>query len=184
MNGSFPRHDGSIGQLPRDKNGTFSHNFFNTDAIWGAYWNLTQLWALSYPERYSDFVHTQLAIYKERGWFGDGIANSNFVSGVGTNFVGLTIAGAYQAGIRDYDTDLAYQAIKANELSGRNRPVGSGKLDVGAFVERGMYPTWKRIKPILLAPTFRPPTPWNTVSAPLQPPNWRKPWASSPITSN
>ncbi|PQA54989.1 GH92 family glycosyl hydrolase [Siphonobacter curvatus] len=140
VNGSFPRHDGSIGQLPRDKNGKFSHNFYNTDAIWGAYWNLTQLWALSYPERYSDFVHTQLEIYKERGWFGDGIANSNFVSGVGTNFVGLAIAAAYQAGIRDYDTDLAFRAIQANELSGRNRPVGSGKLDVEAFVKRGYVP--------------------------------------------
>lgn len=140
VNGTFPRHDGSIGQLPRDTNGKFSHNFYNTDAIWGAYWNLTQLWALSYPERYSDFVHTQLEIYKERGWFGDGIANSNFVSGVGTNFVGLAIAAAYQAGIRDYDTDLAFRAIQANELRGHHRPVGSGKLDVEAFVKRGYVP--------------------------------------------
>ncbi len=140
VNGSYPKHDGSIGQLPRDKNGKFSHNFYNTDAIWGAFWNLTQLWALSYPERYNDFVQTQLEIYKERGWFGDGIANSNFVSGVGTNFVGLAIAAAYQAGIRDYDTQLAYQAIRANELSGKNRPVGSGKLDVEAFVSRGYVP--------------------------------------------
>ncbi|CCH01610.1 alpha-1,2-mannosidase [Fibrella aestuarina BUZ 2] len=140
VNGSYPRHDGGIGQLPRDKNGKFSYNFYNTDAIWGAYWNLTQLWALSYPERYTDFVQTQLAVYKERGWFGDGIANSNFVSGVGTNFVGLAIAGAYQAGIRDYDTNLAYQAIRANERNGRNRPVGSGKLDVEAFVKRGYVP--------------------------------------------
>jgi len=140
VNGSYPRHDGTIGQLPRDKKGGFSYNFYNTDAIWGGYWNLTQLWALSYPERYTDFVQTQLAIYRERGWFGDGIANSNFVSGVGTNFVGLAIAGAYQAGIRDYDTNLAYEAIKANELSGRNRPVGSGKLDVEAFVKRGYVP--------------------------------------------
>jgi predicted alpha-1,2-mannosidase len=60
VNGNFPRHDGSIGQLPKDKNGNFSYNFYNTDAIWGAFWNLTQLWALSYPERYRDFVHTQL----------------------------------------------------------------------------------------------------------------------------
>lgn len=140
VNGSYPRHDGGIGQLPRDKKGRFSYNFYNTDAIWGAYWNLTQLWALSYPERYTDFVQTQLAVYKERGWFGDGIANSNFVSGVGTNFVGLAIAGAYQAGIRDYDTNLAYEAIRANERNGRNRPVGSGKLDVDAFVKRGYVP--------------------------------------------
>jgi predicted alpha-1,2-mannosidase len=140
VNGNFPRHNGSIGQLPKDKNGNFSYNFLNTDAIWGGYWNLTQLWALSYPEHYRDFVHTQLALYKERGWFGDGIANSNFVSGVGTNFVGLAIAAAYQAGIRDFDINLAYEAIKKNELSGKNRPVGSGKMDVQAFIEKGYSP--------------------------------------------
>ncbi len=140
VNGNFPRHDGSIGQLPRAANGTFSHDFYNTDAIWGAYWNLTQLWALSYPEHYSNYVHTQLEIYKERGWFGDGIANSNFVSGVGTNMVGLAIAAAYQAGVRDYDIALAYDAVKANEVSVKNRPVGSGKTDVKAFVDRGFSP--------------------------------------------
>jgi predicted alpha-1,2-mannosidase len=140
VNGSFPKHDGTIGVLPKDKQGRFSYNFYNTDAIWGAYWNLTQLWALSYPSHYNDYVHTQLEIYKERGWFGDGIANSNFVSGVGTNMVGLAITGAYQAGIRDYDTQLAYKAIRSNELDGPDRPVGSGKQDVPAFVKYGYSP--------------------------------------------
>jgi predicted alpha-1,2-mannosidase len=137
VDGSFPRHDGTIGRMPRGAKG---RNFINTDAIWGGYWNLTQLWSLSYPQRYSDYVNTQLELYKERGWFGDGIANSNFASGVGTNFVGLAIAAAYQAGIRDFDTALAYQAIRANELSGLNRNVGSGKIDVEAFVRHGYVP--------------------------------------------
>ncbi len=135
VNGSYPQYDGTIGQLP-DKD----VNFYNTDAIWGAFWNLTQLWALSYPEHYRDYVQTQLAVYQQRGWFGDGIANSNFVSGVGTNFVGLAIAGAYQAGIRGYDTKLAYEAIKANELEWQNRNPGSGKMDLKAFIERDFVP--------------------------------------------
>jgi len=140
VNGNFPRHDGSIGQLPKDAKGKFSYNFMNTDAIWGGFWNLTQLWALSYPSHYSDFVHTQLEIYKERGWFGDGIANSNFVSGVGTNFVGLAIAGAYQANIRDYDLNLAYKAILGNEIGYQNRLVGSGKMDTKSFISKGYVP--------------------------------------------
>lgn len=140
VNGKFPRHDGSIGQLPKDAKGRFSYNFMNTDAIWGGFWNITQLWALSYPSHYSDFVHTQLEIYKERGWFGDGIANSNFVSGVGTNFVGLAIAGAYQADIRDYDLNLAYKAVLGNELNDQNRLVGSGKMDTRSFVAKGYVP--------------------------------------------
>ncbi|HRP57042.1 glycoside hydrolase family 92 protein, partial [Agriterribacter sp.] len=114
--------------------------FMNTDAIWGAFWNITQLWALCYPERYSNYVHTQLQVYRDKGWFGDGIANSEYVSGVGTNFVGLAIAGAYQAGIRNYDIALAYEAVKANELNWENRKVGSGKMDTKAFVEHGFVP--------------------------------------------
>lgn len=140
VNGDFPKQDGTVGHLAADKNGNFTHNFYNTDAIWGGYWNLTQLWALSYPEHYSNFVQTQLEIYKQRGWFGDGIANSNFVSGVGTNFVGLAIAAAYNIGLRDYDVPLAYQAIKKNELGYKNRLVGSGKMDLKSFLDNGYSP--------------------------------------------
>ena len=140
VNGDYPKQDGTIGQLPADKNGDFTYNFYNTDAIWGGYWNLTQLWALSYPEHYTNFVHTQLEIYKQRGWFADGMVNSNFASGVGTNMVGLAIAGAYNIGLRDYDVNLAYEAVKKNEMGYKDRLVGSGKMDVKEFLDRGYSP--------------------------------------------
>jgi predicted alpha-1,2-mannosidase len=137
VNGAYPMHGGKIGQLSGKEK---QYGFINTDAIWGGYWNLTQLWSWSYPEWYERFVHTQLRIYQDRGWFGDGIANSEYVSGVGTNFVGLAIAGAYQAGIRDYDVNLAYQAVKNNELGWENRLPGAGKLDTKAFLKYGYSP--------------------------------------------
>jgi predicted alpha-1,2-mannosidase len=138
VNGDYPKHGGAIGHSSSadDPN----KQFINTDAIWGAYWNITQLWALSYPQWYSSYVYTQLQLYKDRNWFGDGIANSHYVSGVGTNMVGLAIAAAYQVGIRSYDVNLAYEAVKANELDWKDRPVGSGKMDVKAFVKHGFSP--------------------------------------------
>ena len=139
VNGAYPMHGGRTGQL-KQTNGKEVSEFMNTDAIWGAFWNITQLWALSYPARYNSYVNTQLQIYRDKGWFGDGIANSEYVSGVGTNFVGLAIAAAYQAGIRNYDVALAYEAVKANELNWRNRKEGSGKMDTKAFVEHGFVP--------------------------------------------
>ena len=140
VNGAYPKHGGSIGQLPVQKDKTLKAEFINTDAIWGGYWNITQLWALSYPEWYGSFVNTQLQLYKDRGWFGDGIANSEYISGVGTNFVGLAIAAAYNSGIRNYDTALAYQAVKANDMNYKNRILGAGKLDTKAFLEYGYVP--------------------------------------------
>jgi predicted alpha-1,2-mannosidase len=141
VNGSYPKHGGKTGKLPKVKGESGpGFEFINTDAIWGAFWNLTQLWSLSYPELYGNFVNTHLQIYKDRGWFGDGIANSEYISGVGTNFVGLAIASAYEAGIRNYDVNAAYQAVKANDLNWKNRPIGSGKMDTKAFLKYHFVP--------------------------------------------
>ena len=137
INGAYPKNDGGVGQIPLGKNGKPVHNHYNTDAIWGGFWNLTQLWAISYPEYYSDWIKSQLLVYKDAGWLGDGIANSKYVSGVGTNFVTLAMASAYMAGIRDFDVNLAYEASLKNEVDGKDRPAGAGKLDVDRFVKYG-----------------------------------------------
>ena len=138
--GSYPRNDGSNGTIPLDHAGQPQFTFCNTDAVWGAYWNLTQLWMLSWPDYYNDLVQTHLQVYRDSGWFGDGLANSRYVSGVGTNFVGLFIAGAWQMGIRDFDVELAYKAALKNEMEYKDRPAGAGKLDVRCFVEDGVIP--------------------------------------------
>lgn len=140
VNGAYPKNDGTIGQLPLNADGTPQFNFYNTDAVWGAFWNLTQLWTLAWPEYYNDFVQTHLQVYKDTGWFSDGLANSRYVSGVGTNYVGLIIASAYNCGIRNYDIDLALEAALGNELAWENRPLGAGKMDVKSFVTTGFIP--------------------------------------------
>ena len=139
VNGSYPRNDGSVGQIPL-KDGKPIHNLYNTDAAWGAQWNLTQVWALAYPEYYSDYISSHLLVYKDAGWLADGIANSRYVSGVGTNLLSTVIAGAYQCGIRDFDVNVAYEACLKNELDGENRPLGAGKVDTRYFVEYGYVP--------------------------------------------
>lgn len=139
VNGAYPKHDGTIGQVPME-NGKPKYRMFNTDAMWGGQWNLTQLWALAYPEHLSEFVSSTLQEYKDCGWLADGLANSKYVSGVGTNQLPLMIDAAYQCGIRDFDLDLAYDACLKNELDGEHRPEGAGKDDTADFVELGYAP--------------------------------------------
>lgn len=140
VDGSYPRNDGTVGKIYADAAGKPQFMFCNTDAVWGAYWNLTQLWTLCWPQYYQDLVQTHLQVYRDSGWFGDGLANSRYVSGVGTNFVGLFIAGAWQMGICDFDVKTAYEAALKNEMEYRDRPAGAGKLDVKWFVEDGLIP--------------------------------------------
>lgn len=140
VNGAYPRNDGTVGQIPLDRSGKPLHSHYNTDAVWGAYWNLETLWALAYPEYYNDFINSQMLVYNETGWLGDGIANSRYVSGVGTNMTSIAFVGAYNSGIRNFDVEKAYQAALKNETESRDRLEGAGKLDVGQFVERGWVP--------------------------------------------
>ena len=140
VNGAYIKNNGAIGQIPLNSSGKPVYNHYNTDAIWGAFWNLTQLWAIAYPDYLNEFVSCQLDIYRDCGWLADGIATSNFVSGVGTNFTGQVIASAFNRGIRNYDIEDAYEAILRNELGWQNRPKGVGKADTKVFNERGYVP--------------------------------------------
>ena len=140
VNGAYPRNDGSIGQIEKGADGKPLHNHYNTDAIWGGMWNLTQLWALAYPDYYSDWVKSQLLVYDDAGWLGDGIANSKYVSGVGTNFTSLAIAAAYNVGIRDFDVAKGYEAALKNEIGYEGRIEGAGRMDNILFVQKGYAP--------------------------------------------
>lgn len=140
VNGAYPKNDGTVGQIELGKDGKPVHNHYNTDAIWGGYWNLTPLWALAYPEYYNDWCASQLLVYKDAGWLGDGIACSKYVSGVGTNMVSIALAGAYNSGIRDFDIESMYAAARKDNLEWRDRIEGAGKMDVRRFVEDGYVP--------------------------------------------
>lgn len=143
-NGYYPKNNGTVGRIALDEEGNPVHQHYNTDAIWGGFLNLTQLWSLAYPEYYSDWIKSQLLVYQDAGWLGDGIACSKYVSGVGTNFTSLAIAAAYNCGIRDFDVQQGYEAALKNEVEWRGRLEGAGKMDVRQFVERGYSPYEKR----------------------------------------
>ena len=145
-NGYYPKNNGTVGRIALDEEGNPVHQHYNTDAIWGGFWNLTQLWSLAYPEYYSDWIKSQLLVYQDAGWLGDGIACSKYVSGVGTNFTSLAIAAAYNCGIRDFDVQQGYEAALKNEVEWRGRLEGAGKMDVRQFVERGYSPYEKRFE--------------------------------------
>ncbi len=139
-NGQYPKNDGTVGQIALNAQGTPAYHHYNTDAVWGAFWNLTQLWSLVYPQYFHDFVQTQLDHFKDSGWLSDGLAAGKFVSGVGTNFTGLVVGSALLKGVGTYDDSLAYAAVRKNELEWRERVPGAGKADVKVFVEKGYVP--------------------------------------------
>jgi len=140
VNGQYPRHDDGIGQIPFNKQGVPAYNHYNTDGIWGGFWNLGQLWALVYPGYQSEYMQSNLDFAKETGWLHDGLAVGKHSNGVQTNFNGLMLAATYNCGIRDFNIEEAYQVAYKNETGYRDRPFGSGKYDLSYFVKSGYIP--------------------------------------------
>ncbi len=140
VNGQYPVANGGVGQIPLGENGKPLYNHYNTDGLWGGFWNLSQLWALAYPDYFSEYIQANIDFYKNRGWLHDGQAAGVFTNGVQTNFQGLLIASAYNSGIRDFEVETGYQAAVKNELEHRGRNLGNGKYDLHYFVRNGYIP--------------------------------------------
>lgn len=137
VNGYYPRNDGGTGRIPLDENGKPEYNHYNTDGIWGGFWNLGQLWALAYPDYLSEYMQSNLDFSDETGWLHDGLAAGAYSNGVQTNYNGLMLAATYNCGIRDFDVERAYAAAFKNETGYLNRDFGSGKYDLAYFVKNG-----------------------------------------------
>lgn len=142
VNGAYPMNGDGIGQIPLDKKGVPLYNHYNSDGIWGGFWNLGQLWALAYPEYLSEYMQSNLDFARETGWLNDGIASGAYSNGVQTNYNGLMLAATYNAGIRDFSIEEAYAAAFKNETEYRGRDFGSGKYDLGYFVRMGYIPSY------------------------------------------
>jgi predicted alpha-1,2-mannosidase len=140
VNGQYAGVDGSIEQIPLDDGGVPKYNHYNTDGIWGGFWNLSQVWGLAYPEYLSEYVQSNIDFYEHRGWLHDGRANGVFTNGVQTNFQGLLIASAYNMGIRDFDVKTGFEAAYKNEVEYRGRNLGNGKYDMSYFIKDRYVP--------------------------------------------
>jgi predicted alpha-1,2-mannosidase len=140
INGQYPLVDSGIGQIPLDQKGKPLYHHYNTDGIWGGFWNLSQLWALAYPDYFKEYVQSNIDFYKTRGWLHDGESAGVYTNGVQTNFQGLLIASAYNCGIRDFEVRTGYEASVKNELEYHGRDLGNGKYDLNYFVKNGYVP--------------------------------------------
>ncbi|MCP4311563.1 MAG: hypothetical protein GY790_09905 [Bacteroidetes bacterium] len=121
------------------------------DAFWNTFWNLNQLWNLAAPEWSLQWVRSQLAMYKSNGWLAKGPAGMEYVPVMVAEHEIPLIVGAYQMGIRDFDVNLAFEAVvkmqseipesyfntKATEELGGGR---AGNKDLEAYLRHGYVP--------------------------------------------
>jgi predicted alpha-1,2-mannosidase len=95
------------------------------DAFWNTFWNLNQFWNLVTPEWSNRWVKSQLAMYDANGWLAKGPAGMEYIPVMVAEHEVPLIVGAYQMGIRDYDVEKAYEAVKKMQTT-PGRVVGGG----------------------------------------------------------
>ncbi|HEY3760544.1 MAG TPA: GH92 family glycosyl hydrolase [Verrucomicrobiae bacterium] len=94
---------------------------YNFDALWGGQWSFNLLWSFAYPEVMDGFCNTLLNSYRDGGFIDRGIAGGNYTFVMIGDPAAPFFAAAYNKGIRNYDVNLAYQALLKNALPGGDR---------------------------------------------------------------
>lgn len=112
------------------------------DAFWNTFWNLNQFWNLVTPEWSNRWVNSQLAMYDAGGWLAKGPAGMEYIPVMVAEHEIPLIVGAYQMGIRDYDVEKAFEAVKKMQTT-PGRVVGggyAGNRDLVTYMKHGYVP--------------------------------------------
>jgi len=109
IDGSYRGADGKTHEQP-------GHTTYTTFSLWDTYRAAMPLFSIYQSERYTDFINTMLAIYKEQGklpvWHLHGCETNCMVGNPGIP----PVADAMIKGFPNIDYDLAYEAMKTSAL--------------------------------------------------------------------
>ncbi|MBM4152263.1 MAG: glycoside hydrolase family 92 protein [Kiritimatiellaceae bacterium] len=108
------RAERTVRCVPLTPEGHPSFAMHNFDAWWGSHWSLDILWPLVCPERYSDFCHTSVQMYKNGGLIPRGPSGGNYTFVMIGDTAAPFITAAYAKGIRDFDCETALEGLVKN----------------------------------------------------------------------
>ena len=138
VNGQYRDMCDSVQQLPPDADAVYS-----SDGFWGGQWNLAPLWTLVTPKYASSWVHAYLEIADKHGWIPEAPTGLHYAPIMGAQHHNSLIISSYQKGIRDFDAEKAFQAIKHDYTTqGISHPCGgfAGNRHLKPYMELGYVP--------------------------------------------
>ena len=118
------------------------HVALGGDAFWNTFWNLNQFWNLVTPEWSSRWVNSQLAMYDAYGWLAKGPAGMKYIPVMVAEHEIPLIVSAWQMGIRDFDGEKAFEAMKKMQTTAAQRVAGgfAGNRDLEAYLKYHYVP--------------------------------------------
>jgi predicted alpha-1,2-mannosidase len=115
-----------------------------SDALWMTFWNLNQLWGLITPDVSEKWVNSLLEIYDRGGWLSNGPGGIEYSSIMVAEHEIPLIVGTWQKGIRNFDVEKAYKAMKEIQTNpSRPHECGGyvGNRNIIPYMDMGFVPS-------------------------------------------
>jgi predicted alpha-1,2-mannosidase len=116
---------------------------YSSDALWGCQWTLFPLWTLVKPDLSSSWVHFLLEAADRGGWIPQAPVNGGYSPVMVAQHQQSLIVSCYQKGIRDFDAERAFRAIK-HDLMTPGTPMPNhgyaGDRNLQAYIDHGYVP--------------------------------------------
>ena len=107
-------------------------------SLWDTYRNLHQLLTLVYPEVQTDMIRSMVAMSKEWGWLPRWELYGRETFTMEGDPAIPVIVDSYLKGLRDFDIEVAYEAMKRSATTpGADNPI---RRDIDPYIERGYIP--------------------------------------------
>ena len=116
---------------------------YSADAFWGTQWTLDSLWTLVTPRVASSWVNFLLEMDRHGGWLPEAPVNVRYSPIMCAQHQQSLIVSSYQKGIRDFDSNLAWDAIWHDLTTpGVEMPNGgfAGDRHLAAYLKLGYVP--------------------------------------------
>lgn len=127
VNGEYPEiTTGEIGKTEVTRYTVFS--------LWDTYRNYHQLMSLVYPEEQTQMINSMLQMYDENGWLPKWELNSTETFTMVGDPASVVIADTYLRGLRDFDVEKAYEAMKKSATQTKENPLRPGLQE---YLENG-----------------------------------------------
>lgn len=132
INGEYPTMErGDIGLA-------VGYDRYTVFSLWDTYRNVHQLLTLAYPERQTDMIRSMVGMSQEWGWLPRWELYGRETFTMEGDPAIPVIVDSYLKGLRDFDIEAAYEAMKRSATTeGKSNPI---RPDIDPYIERGYIP--------------------------------------------
>ena len=132
VNGEYPAMESGVTGLAED------YNRYTVFSLWDTYRNVHQLLTLVYPDVQTDMIRSMVAMSKEWGWLPRWELYGRETFTMEGDPAIPVIVDSYLKGLRDFDVEAAYQAMKRSATTpGKSNTM---RPDIDPYIERGYIP--------------------------------------------